>query len=83
MFRNPTADLLVVLLIVLLIFGPKRLPGLGKSIGHGIREFKDGITGKSTVDEDERPELTAASTTPPAATTDRDAAEVASPERRS
>jgi sec-independent protein translocase protein TatA len=83
MFRNPTADLLVVLLIVLLIFGPKRLPGLGKSIGHGIREFKDGITGKSTVDEDERPELTAATATPPAATNDRDAAEVASPERRS
>ncbi len=83
MFRNPTADLLVVLLIVLLIFGPKRLPGLGKSIGHGIREFKDGITGKSTVDDEERPELTAAAATPPAATTDRDAAEVASPERRS
>ena len=83
MFRNPTADLLVVLLIVLLIFGPKRLPGLGKSIGHGIREFKDGITGKSPVDDEERPELTAASASPPAATTDRDAAEVASPERRS
>jgi len=83
MFRNPTADLLVVLLIVLLILGPKRLPGLGKSIGHGIREFKDGITGKSTVDEDERPELTAASATPPAATAERDAAEVVSPERRS
>jgi sec-independent protein translocase protein TatA len=83
MFRNPTADLLVVLLIVLLIFGPKRLPGLGKSIGHGIREFKDGITGKSTADEEERPELTAASATPPAATNDHDAAEVASSERRS
>lgn len=83
MFRNPTADLLVILLIVLLIFGPKRLPGLGKSIGHGIREFKDGITGKSTVDDEDRPELTAASATPPAAPTDRDAAEVASPERRS
>jgi sec-independent protein translocase protein TatA len=83
MFRNPTADLLVVLLIVLLIFGPKRLPGLGKSIGHGIREFKDGITGKSTPDEEERPELTAASATPSTATSDRDAAEVASPERRS
>lgn len=83
MFRNPTADLLVVLLIVLLILGPKRLPGLGKSIGHGIREFKDGITGKSTVDEDERPELTPASATPPAATTERDAPEVVSPERRS
>lgn len=87
MFRNPTADLIVVVLIVLLIFGPKRLPGLGKSLGHGIREFKDGITGKSTPDEEERPEerpeLTAASATPPAATNDRDAAEVASPERRS
>ena len=83
MFRNPTADLLVVLLIVLLILGPKRLPGLGKSIGHGIREFKDGITGKSTADEEERPELTAASATPSAATPERDAAEVASPERRS
>jgi sec-independent protein translocase protein TatA len=83
MFRNPTADLLVVLLIVLLILGPKRLPGLGKSIGHGIREFKDGITGKSTADEEERPELTAASATPPAATNDRDAAEVAASERRS
>jgi sec-independent protein translocase protein TatA len=83
MFRNPTADLIVVVLIVLLIFGPKRLPGLGKSLGHGIREFKDGITGKSTPDEEERPELTAASATPPPATTDRDAAEVASPERRS
>jgi sec-independent protein translocase protein TatA len=83
MFRNPTADLLVVLLIVLLIFGPKRLPGLGKSIGHGIREFKDGITGNSTPDEEERPELTAASATPSTTTTDRDAAEVASPEHRS
>lgn len=83
MFRNPTADLIVVVLIVLLIFGPKRLPGLGKSLGHGIREFKDGITGKSSPDEEEeRPELTAASANP-AATTDRDAAEVASPERRS
>ena len=83
MFRNPLIDALVVLLAVLLIFGPKRLPQLGKSLGHGMREFKDGITGKSTVDDEERPELTAASATPPAATTDRDAAEVASPERRS
>src|ERR1700750_693982 len=65
MFRNPTADLLVVLLIVLLILGPKRLPSLGKSIGHGIREFKDGITGKSAADEDERAELTGASAPPP------------------
>jgi sec-independent protein translocase protein TatA len=52
--RNPSADLLVVLLIVLLIWGPKRLPGLGKQLGTGLREFKDSITGDSK-DEDEAP----------------------------
>ena len=38
MFRNPTTDLIVVLVIVLLIFGPKRLPGLGRQLGQGLRE---------------------------------------------
>lgn len=38
-------ELGIVLLIALLIFGPKRLPGLGKQLGTGMREFKDGITG--------------------------------------
>ncbi len=52
MFRNPTTDLLVVLLIVLLIFGPKRLPGLGKQLGQGIREFKDSITGNDRESEE-------------------------------
>jgi sec-independent protein translocase protein TatA len=62
MFRNPYADGLIILLVVLLFFGPKRLPSLGKSLGHGMREFKDGITGKSQVDDDDsdRPELTKA-----------------------
>ena len=40
-------ELILVLAIVLLIFGPKRLPGLGRSLGSGMREFKDAITGKS------------------------------------
>ena len=40
-------------MIVLLIFGPKRLPGLGKSLGSGMREFKDSIAGKRGDDEDE------------------------------
>ena len=56
-------ELAIVLLIVLLIFGPKRLPGLGKQLGSGMREFKDGITGKSKSDgdgDDAKPELTAA-----------------------
>jgi sec-independent protein translocase protein TatA len=48
-------ELGVVLLIVLLIFGPKRLPGLGKQLGSGMREFKDGITGKAKDDEDDEP----------------------------
>jgi sec-independent protein translocase protein TatA len=39
-------ELLVLLLVVLLVFGPKRLPEMGRSLGKGMREFKDSITGK-------------------------------------
>src|ERR1700716_3145808 len=39
-------ELVIVLVIVLVIFGPKRLPGLGRSLGTGMREFKDSISGK-------------------------------------
>jgi sec-independent protein translocase protein TatA len=50
---GPT-ELIIVLVIVLLIFGPKRLPGLGKQLGSGMREFKDSISGKdSGHDEDD------------------------------
>jgi sec-independent protein translocase protein TatA len=55
MFRNPTTDLIVVLVIVLLIFGPKRLPGLGRSLGGGLREFKDSITGDSDSEDGHEP----------------------------
>ncbi len=69
MFRNPYADGLIVLVIVLLFFGPKRLPVLGRSLGQGMREFKDSITGDSKeADVVERPEITAA-TAPVAAPT--------------
>ena len=66
MFRNPTTDLIVVLVIVLLIFGPKRLPGLGKQLGQGLREFKESITGDShNSDEAEKPpEIARSSVTP-------------------
>ena len=57
-------ELIIVLVIVLLIFGPKRLPGMGKALGSGLREFKDSIAGKNKDDEDdeddERPSITAA-----------------------
>jgi sec-independent protein translocase protein TatA len=46
-------ELAIVLVIVLLIFGPKRLPGLGRQLGSGMREFKDSITGTSKDDDDE------------------------------
>jgi sec-independent protein translocase protein TatA len=64
MFRNPTVDLLVVLLIVLLIFGPKRLPALGKQLGQGLREFKDSITGDSKDEDAPRAEITEAAAAP-------------------
>jgi sec-independent protein translocase protein TatA len=43
-------ELAIVLLIVLVIFGPKRLPGLGRQLGSGMREFKDSLTGKDKDD---------------------------------
>jgi sec-independent protein translocase protein TatA len=44
----------IVLVIALLVFGPKRLPELGASLGKGMREFKDSITGKD--DDEDRTE---------------------------
>src|SRR5687768_6257595 len=46
-------ELIIVLVILLVIFGPKRLPGLGRSLGSGMREFKDSISGRSKGDEDD------------------------------
>jgi sec-independent protein translocase protein TatA len=40
-------EVLVVLIIALVVFGPKRLPDLGHSLGKGIREFKGSVTGES------------------------------------
>jgi sec-independent protein translocase protein TatA len=59
-------ELIIILVIVLLVLGPKRLPSLGRQLGGGMREFKDGIQGKGkdddAVDETpERAELTQAS----------------------
>ena len=46
-------ELLIVLGIVLMIFGPKRLPGLGRQLGAGMREFKDSITRKADDDDED------------------------------
>lgn len=47
------SELLIVLGLVLVIFGPKRLPALGRQLGAGLREFKDTLTRKVREDEDE------------------------------
>ena len=46
-------ELLIVLVIALIVIGPKRLPEVGKSLGRGMREFKDSISGSSRDDEDD------------------------------
>jgi sec-independent protein translocase protein TatA len=46
------AGLIVILIVALLVFGPKRLPEIGRSLGRGMREFKDSISG-----QDEKAEL--------------------------
>jgi sec-independent protein translocase protein TatA len=48
-------ELIVVLVIALVVLGPKRLPDAGKSLGKGIREFKGSLSG-DTKDDDEREE---------------------------
>jgi sec-independent protein translocase protein TatA len=45
-------ELMILLLVILLVFGPKRLPEMGRQLGKGMREFKDSITGKDDDDED-------------------------------
>ena len=46
-------EIAIILVIVLIIFGPKRLPDLGRSLGTGMRQFKDSVSGKD--DDQELP----------------------------
>jgi sec-independent protein translocase protein TatA len=45
-------ELAIVLVIALIVFGPKRLPELGKSVGRGIREFKGSLSGENDNDDE-------------------------------
>jgi len=40
------SGLILILIVALLVFGPKRLPEMGRSLGKGMREFKDSLSGK-------------------------------------
>ena len=50
-------EILLLLLVLLLVFGPKRLPEMGRSLGHSMREFKDSITGKGKDEEAEEAQV--------------------------
>jgi sec-independent protein translocase protein TatA len=79
-------ELMIVLVIALIVLGPKRLPEAGKSLGRGMREFKDSLSGITSGDDDddyadnglppaakvEEPTVTASSTTSSAASTEPD-----------
>jgi len=52
-FNVGPLELVIVLVIALVILGPKRLPEVGKSIGNGMREFKDAISGNSNDDDED------------------------------
>ncbi len=59
-------EIAIVLIIALIVFGPKRLPELGRSLGKGIREFKGSISGEhdDDDDDDDRKSLSASQATP-------------------
>ncbi|HZT85981.1 MAG TPA: twin-arginine translocase TatA/TatE family subunit [Gaiellaceae bacterium] len=52
--ENPF-HLLLLLVVILLLFGARRLPEMGRSLGQGMREFKEGVLGRETGNQLERP----------------------------
>jgi sec-independent protein translocase protein TatA len=56
-FNVGPLELIIVLIIALIVLGPKKLPDAGRSLGRGMREFKESLTGDSKRDEDEEERL--------------------------
>jgi sec-independent protein translocase protein TatA len=62
-------ELLILLLVLLLVFGPKRLPEMGRQLGKGMREFKESVSGKDDDHVDDMAELPPAEPSTPATPT--------------
>ena len=62
-FNVGPMELIIVLVIALVILGPKRLPEVGKSIGNGMREFKDAISSSGKNDDEDEDEVQTLKTT--------------------
>ncbi len=56
-------EIAIVLIIALIVFGPKRLPELGSSLGRGLREFKETVTGEKKDDDVDVKAISATQTT--------------------
>jgi sec-independent protein translocase protein TatA len=69
MFEPSWEKLLIVLVIALIVLGPKKLPEVGRNLGHSMREFKDGISGNAKDEPAQTPTPPAASIDPPAPAT--------------
>jgi sec-independent protein translocase protein TatA len=52
-FNIGLPELMIVLIIALIVLGPKKLPDFGRSLGSGMREFKDSLSGDSKRDDDD------------------------------
>jgi sec-independent protein translocase protein TatA len=80
-------EIVLVIVVLLVVFGPKRLPSLGRQLGSGMREFKDSLTGDgkdrdSDKDAEERPALAQSAPQEPVATPAEGAHVDAAPEQR-
>jgi sec-independent protein translocase protein TatA len=62
-----TGEIVLLLLLALLLFGARRLPEIGRSLGKGMREFKDSVSGR---DDDEPRQLDSPAVEPPVGTQD-------------
>jgi sec-independent protein translocase protein TatA len=56
-------ELIIVLVIALIVLGPKRLPEVGRSVGRGMREFKESLSGENPHEDDDEDELAQLHTT--------------------